>query len=84
MCEIIDKKEDFTYHPGQTERRGGGLQGVYVVPKEEFVVTRFFFVNPKIGSTPGAGQSGSGSTSSGNSFEVMKEATKSGRLGFLS
>ena len=94
MCEIIDKKEDFTYHPGKKgPRHPAANNGIYVVPKEEFVVTRFFFVNPVIqqpskgvgssSSTSGSGTS-SNLTAAGNSFEVMKEAAESGRLGFLS
>lgn len=37
LCEIIDKKEDFTSYPGKT---GGGSHrdGIYVVPREVVVV----------------------------------------------
>jgi len=85
MCEIIDKKEDFTYHPGKQGARSSGNRGIYVVPKEEFVVTRFFFVNPAAGR-PNEPRSSAPPSSSGrsDSFEVMKEAIDSGRLGFLS
>ncbi len=38
LCEIIDKKEDFTKYPDTT--------GIIVVPREDIVTTRFFIVNP--------------------------------------
>ena len=54
LCEIVDKKEDFTTYPGKDSRNsvaGGGFSGgVYVVPQEELVTTRFLIVNPS--STP--------------------------------
>ena len=87
MCEIIDKKEDFTYHPGKKgQRQGLANNAIYVVPKEEFVVTRFFFVNPVIQTPGSSNRTAAGVTNgtAGNSFEVMKEAAESGRLGFLS
>lgn len=38
LCEIIDKKEDFTKYKDAS--------GILVVPREDIVTTRFFIVNP--------------------------------------
>ena len=59
LCEIIDRKDEFT---SKTPH--------YVVQHEEWVITRFFFVNP----------SGQGN-STGD--DIVKRAIEQGRLGFI-
>ena len=96
MCEIIDHKEEFTFYPGKAGRDvRNDARGIYVVPKEEYVVTRFFFVNPQPGQL---GLNSAAATAAGvaahsksnatsemkNSIAIMRSAVQSGRLGFLS
>ena len=71
LCEIIDKKEDFTHWPGKGAGKvsGGLSDGIYVVPREEYVTTRFFIVNP--------------ASSSDNADGIVRKALRTGNLGFL-
>ncbi len=51
LCEIVDKKDDFTHYPGKMAGNKGFNRpldnAVYVVPRSEYVTTRFFIVNPR-------------------------------------
>jgi hypothetical protein len=42
LCEIVDQPEEFTHNDG-------GEPGIMVVPQEELIVTRYFFVFTRSG-----------------------------------
>uniref|UniRef100_A0A7S2FMF6 Poly [ADP-ribose] polymerase n=1 Tax=Octactis speculum TaxID=3111310 RepID=A0A7S2FMF6_9STRA len=50
LCEIINREKEFTYYPGKGAAKGKKMndQGIYVVPQEEYVMTRFLIVNPSM------------------------------------
>ena len=73
-CEIVANLDEFTYHPGKPGARSGGA--IFVVPREDFVTTRFLIVNPKI-------EGGGGGGSRGTCQALVDEAIDKGKLAFL-
>ena len=73
LCEVVNDQPNFAYFPGKGGRVSTlGKGGIYVVPQEEYVTTRFFIVNPSARSIGGA-----------DSQALVKDAIQQGRMTFL-
>jgi hypothetical protein len=72
LCEVVDDQPNFTYFPGKSGARNPGNFncGIFVVPQEEYVTTRFFIVQPQSGLTL-------------DSQKLVKDAIQQGKLTFL-